>query len=246
MKRVDRPRKHGPKAPVTFKRNFLPAIVGIGVTLGVLGAMNGQWLYAQYQYRTARPIAQAPVAAQQQGADSATDPTVDPNPELGARIEIPRINVQAPVQIGKGTAEWQIQRSLQDGVVHYDAGPLPGEPGNVVIFGHSSGQLWAPGNFKFIFTLLDKLEAGDVIYVYNGGIRYTYTVSGSQVVAPSDVGVLNPGPKNELTLITCTPVGTSTNRLIVSAEQTAPAAPVIADPNAVAPVNLDQLPGSAR
>ncbi len=106
--------------------------------------------------------------------------------------------------------------------MHYAGSVNPGDVGNVVIFGHSSGQSWAPGNYKFVFTLLDKLKVGDVIYVDNLGTRYTYQVRSSQVVTPSDIGVLKSGSDHELTLITCTPVGTSTNRLVIHAEQISP------------------------
>lgn len=242
--------KHGPRAKMTFRRHVAPVLAGILVMLLVVSGMNAQWLYAQYKYRnsSAGVAAAQPVAATKPGQPTDA-PVSDPSPQLGSRIEIPAINVKAPVQLNQGTAEWQIQLGLRKGVVHLDGSAAPGKTGNVVIFGHSSGALWAPGDYKFIFTMLDKLKAGDQIFVYYEGIRYGYTVASSQVVAPSDVGVLNGGGQNELTLITCTPVGTSTNRLVVHAEQTSPKpAPSVAgdDAETVPASSLGNLPGSAR
>lgn len=247
---AQRTAKHGPRAKTTFRRHVAPVLAGILVMLLVVSGMNAQWLYAQYKHRTSGSAAATTQSVAATKPGQPTDvPVKDPSPQLGSRIEIPAINVKAPVQLNQGTAEWQIQLGLRKGVVHLDGSAAPGKTGNVVIFGHSSGALWAPGDYKFVFTMLDKLKAGDQIYVYHEGIRYGYTTTSSQVVAPSDVGVLNGGGRNELTLITCTPVGTSTNRLVVHAEQTSPKpAQAVAgdDAESVPAGGLSNLPGSAR
>src|SRR6185437_11506988 len=108
------------------------------------------------------------------------------------------------------------------GVVHYPNTAVPGQEGNVVIFGHSSGVWWEPGSYKFVFTLLDKVQAGDKVFIDYQGTRYIYRITGTQVVSPDNLSVLNQGTGHDLTLITCTPVGTSTNRLIVHAVQYVP------------------------
>lgn len=240
--------KHGPQAKTTFRRNVLPVVAGTLVMLMVLAGMNAQLIYAQIKYRmdvSAPPAAAQTVASRPDTTDQAKNDTKDPNPELGPRIEIPTLAVKAPIQFAQGTAEWQIQKGLQNGVVHFDGAPMPGQVGNVVIFGHSSGALWAPGDYKFIFTTLDKLQIGDQIYVYREGVRYTYTMTDSQVVSPADIGVLKSSNTHELTLITCTPVGTSTNRLVINAEQTSPA-PTTGEADATMAGGLRNLPGSAR
>jgi sortase A len=57
---------------------------------------------------------------------------------------------------------------------------------------------------------------------YNG-IRYTYSVTKTQVVKPTDVSALvYPTTKPQATLITCTPLGTALNRLLVTGEQVSP------------------------
>jgi sortase A len=137
-------------------------------------------------------------------------------------ISIPKINVNAPVVYQPSMVEADIQRSLQDGVVHYGSTALPGQAGNVAIFGHSSNDWWEPGNYKFVFVLLDKIAPGDKVFVDYQSKRYTYEVTGSKVVDPTDVAVLAPTPTPTLTLITCSPPGTSLRRLVVTAKQIDP------------------------
>jgi len=242
---------YGPKAQVTFWRNIWPVLAGVLVMLAVMAALNGQWLTVQLKYRFTKPavIAEAPVRVASAGTGGQAASTKSPHPELGPQVTIPAINVVAPIELDQGTAEWQIQLGLRKGVVHYDSSALPGATGNVVIFGHSSGQPWAPGDYKFVFTLLDKVRADDAVYLDYNGTRYTYKVVRSEVVAPTDVGVLQQGSGHELTLITCTPVGTSKNRLVVHAEQVSPDPSAKAQPAAAAlkpAATPQELPGTAQ
>lgn len=232
------------QAPKSLRRNMWPVFAGIIVMLVVMAAINNQLLVAKYKYYFSKPATIAlrqPVVAAADGNNTAS-----PNPELGPRLIIPGIGVEAPVIFEQGTAEWQFQVALRSGVVHYVGSAQPGQAGNAVIFGHSSGQSWAPGDYKFIFTQLDKLRSGDLIYVDNGGTRYTYQVQGSKVVTPADVSVLNQGTGHQLTLITCTPVGTSTNRLVITAEQISPAPTSNSTPQAPSQATPSKLPGSAN
>jgi sortase A len=142
------------------------------------------------------------------------------NPEL----IIPKINVQIPVVYDVKTIEESaVEKGLERGVVHYANTAVPGQDGNVVIFGHSSNNIFNPGKYKFAFVLLSKMENGDTFYIQKDGKRYTYQVYKKEIVVPSNVGVLaNTGKAATATLITCDPPGTSTNRLVVMAEQISP------------------------
>lgn len=219
---VKRARKHkAPKLPFSFKRQILPPLLGIAVMSAVFAGLNGQYLMAQYRYHTIKPVANV------QSTPHSTNPSSD-NPtkidaSLPPSLDIPSIKVKAPIIMDEQSyIEWKVQKALQKGVVHYGQTAVPGQRGNVVILGHSSGQPWAPGDYKFVFTLLDKLQKGDTIHLNYQGTRYTYTVADSTVVKPDDVSVLKPTDKPTLSLITCTPVGTSKNRLVVHAVQTSP------------------------
>ena len=138
-------------------------------------------------------------------------------------ISIPKINVKAPVVYEPSILEANVQKALENGVVHYGNTSNPGEAGNVAIFGHSSNDWWEPGNYKFVFVLLDKLAPGDQVTIDYNQRRYVYEVTGSKVVEPTDVSVLNKTSEPTLTLITCTPPGTSLRRLVVTAKQISPA-----------------------
>jgi sortase A len=155
---------------------------------------------------------------------------VDPNDTVAVtqdpRLIIPKINVDVPVLYDVGSDYDSQMAAMQKGVAQFSipgADAHPGQVGNTAIAGHSSNDLLDPGDYKFIFAQLDKLAAGDTIYANYNGIRYTYVVTKTQVVAPTDVSVLQySGSKPILTLITCTPLGTSRNRLLVTAEQVTP------------------------
>jgi sortase A len=159
---------------------------------------------------------------------SATPIIVDPNnsgpvgPE--AKIIIPKINLEAPVIYDVPSIEEKdVQKGLENGVVHYITTPNPGEKGNSVIFGHSSSNILNKGKYKFAFILLKSLENGDTFIVQKDGKRYVYKVYNKFVTDPKDTSVLNNTDRpSTMTLITCDPPGTSTNRLIVQAEQIFP------------------------
>jgi sortase A len=154
------------------------------------------------------------------------DPDSDTHVSADPRLIIPKINVDVPV-IYNVALDYNAQMAaMQKGVAHFaipGADSVPGQLGNTVFSGHSSNDLFDPGDYKFIFAQLDKLQQGDTIYVNYNSVRYTYTVTKKAVVKPSDVNALEGyTDKPYLTLITCTPLGTSLNRLLVYAEQVAP------------------------
>ena len=159
---------------------------------------------------------------------SATPIIVDPNstgpvgPE--SKIIIPKINVEAPVVYDVKTIEEKdVQEGLERGVVHYATTPNPGEVGNSVIFGHSSGNILNKGKYKFAFILLRSLEVNDTFIVQKDGKRYVYKIYNEYVTSPTDFSVLGPTDRDStMTLITCDPPGTSSNRLIIQAEQIFP------------------------
>lgn len=201
-----------PKAPMSFRHNVVPPLLGIGMMLSVFGLMNSQLLVAQATYRMHRPATNA-VAVPQAAVPS----------KESVKLTIPTIAVEAPVVYDeKSYEEPKVQLALRRGVVHYGTTALPGQAGNVVLLGHSSGQAWAPGDYKFVFTMLDKLEKNDRVFLEYKGVRYIYRVTGKTVVEPTDLSVVQHTPKPQLTLITCTPVGTNKNRLVVTAEQIVP------------------------
>lgn len=136
--------------------------------------------------------------------------------EFAPEIQIPKLGISAPLHMEIHPD--LILDYLRVGVAHYAQTAQPGQIGNSVLVGHSSDLPWNDGNFKNIFALLDRLEIGDEILVFYGTERYVYKVFESEVVRPTQLSVLSKTDKPVLTLLTCYPVGTTLNRLIIRAE----------------------------
>ncbi len=133
----------------------------------------------------------------------------------GTTISIPRLGVQAPIYEGgvlNGVP------TIADGyaLTHFYWSARPGQPGNAVLYGHDDIQ-------GQIFRYLPEMQVGDRISIdaraANGAThRYVYRVTGSQVVAPTDVAVITDQPRTPiLTLISCTPYWVDTQRIVVRA-----------------------------
>jgi len=137
-------------------------------------------------------------------------------------IFIPSINTDAPITWRVNDNENEVQTALQNGVIHINGTALPGEVGNTFITGHSSNYFWAKGNYKNIFSLLNRLVVGDLVYVKYQGKVFVYKNTSTKIVKPNDLSVIQATNSPVLTLMTCSPVGTSINRLIIRADQILP------------------------
>jgi len=190
---------------------------------------------------------------------SSTPIIIDPTSNIAgpeSKVIIPKINVEIPViydskdVINARTSdelEAGIQKTLENGVVHYPGTPKPGEQGNVPIVGHSSNNIFNQGKYKFAFVLLSKLDKGDTFYLTHNRVRYTYKIYEKRVVKPGDVSVLGAQDKPATaTLITCDPPGTSINRLIVVGEQISPSPTKNKAPATTQTTTTEVLPGNAQ
>ncbi len=140
-------------------------------------------------------------------------------------VTVPKINIQIPVDFTVASYDENvIENDLKSGVIHYPNTVLPGQNGNAAYFGHSSGNIFNNGKYKFAFTLLHDLTTGDLFYITYNGQTYAYRIFDRAVVPPSDVDVINDtrGKQATATLITCDPPGISTNRLVLWGEQISP------------------------
>lgn len=135
-----------------------------------------------------------------------------------ANLIISKIGVDAPIIWN--VEESQIENRLLDGVVHFQGTALPDQIGNIFITGHSSYYSWSSSPYKAVFALLENLEPGDIINIQYQNTRLNYIVNERKVVSPDEVSVMDQTQDHRLTLMTCVPVGTNLNRLIIVATQT--------------------------
>ncbi len=133
-------------------------------------------------------------------------------------LVIPSIDVEAPFVYLDSVEEQVLQERLKEGVGHYPGTALPGEVGNSFVFGHSSYYWWEWSEYTSVFANLEQIEVGDMILAYYDDQLYIYKVKETKVITPTDLSVLEQGKEKELTLMTCTPLGTDLNRFIVVAE----------------------------
>jgi sortase A len=132
---------------------------------------------------------------------------------------IPKIGVKAPIVWNTSSDEQIMLDNLRHGVVHYGFTSKPNtESGNVFITGHSSYYWWDNGQYKTVFALLNQLVPGDQVFLQYQGLIYVYEVEEAVVVRPSQVEVTDQTDEPYLSLMTCTPVGTALNRLVVKSK----------------------------
>ncbi len=127
-------------------------------------------------------------------------------------IQIPKINVQLPIYHGTDDAELQIA------IGHLEGSSLPvgGAGTHVVLTGHRG----LPS--ARLFTDLDQLEEGDVFVLNTLGETLTYQVDQIRIVEPYQLDELTVEEGQDLcTLVTCTPYGINTHRLLVRGHRVA-------------------------
>lgn len=199
------------------RRHLIPIIAGIGVVLIILFLQYNRLIFAPIMAYVSPGNAPA-------SEIEAIDPTVTQTVSSEPRLIIPKINVDVPIHFDISLDE--VMEAMNNGVAHYrisGASAFPGEIGNLVITGHSAGDVYSSNPYKYIFSGLERLDDGDLIYVNYNSVRYTYRVIRKEVVEPSNVGALVMDTNKPLiTLVTCTPLGTSRYRLLVTGEQISP------------------------
>lgn len=125
-------------------------------------------------------------------------------PDQGVRIQIPAINIDAPIVQGDG---WE---QLKKGVGQYVGSADPGRDGNVVLSAHNDvyGEL---------FRYLDKLAPGDQIIISTRQRQYVYIVDRTVLVEPTAVEVMASTGSPTVTLISCYPYLVDNQRIVVFA-----------------------------
>lgn len=139
------------------------------------------------------------------------------------RILIPKIGKNIPLLDVKNReveSEHELEnifmKELENGVVRYPWSAIPWENGTTFIFWHSSNFPWMKWNYNDVFATLDNVVYGDEVIVYYWQKKYKYIIREKRVITPWDVSILKRNKnKNEISIMTCWPIWTTLNRLIV-------------------------------
>jgi sortase A len=213
---------------------FIPYLLwGTGLTT----ARDQAALQSQFRaqlHRAGEHPATHPATAPPTHTPPRVAPTVAPPPVGGVvgTIDIPGIDLS--MAIVEGTAAAQ----LSQGPGHYAGTPLPGEAGNVAIAGHRTTYLHP-------FYNLNELVAGSPVIITTLQGVFTYDVVSSQAVSPNDVAVVAPTATNQLTLTTCNPRYSASQRLVVTATLAASTLASNPTPTTTPATRTDPLQGAA-
>ena len=133
-------------------------------------------------------------------------------------LNILKIGVAVPVVANvDGTNKTAYNKALLSGVAHYKNTALPGEGSNIFIFGHSS--TWnGVGDYAEAFARLNDLNQDDQAIIYYQNKEYKYKVWKKEIIAADDFSYLEPTKSEQLTLMTCWPIGSNLKRLVVVAK----------------------------
>jgi LPXTG-site transpeptidase (sortase) family protein len=140
-------------------------------------------------------------------------------------LSIPSLGI-AKINVAPNTESYDekvYNRVLKNGLAHFQGTPVCGDGGNCFIYGHSAVETYFQrhqNNPETIFTRLEDIEIGDMVEIDRDGTLLKYKVRRIRVTDPSDFSVLQTiGDKETLTMMTCTPIGIGTHRLIVIADR---------------------------
>lgn len=183
----------------------LLVIVGIGI-LGYAGYVRYDSSRVQKEMeKEFNEVLKQTEDSQKENASS-DSPVDSPNVQrIGTigRMIIPKINLS--IFIGEG---------VEDNVLKYSAGHfpetvMPGEKGNTAFAGHRNHT------YNSYFNRLNELSKGDEIIIETKNGEFTYIVTETKIVEPSEVSVLENTTDATITLVTCHPIRQNTQRLIV-------------------------------
>ncbi len=125
------------------------------------------------------------------------------------RLVIPKIGVNVEIVFGTDQDE-----ALNRGIWHIPGTSTPEKGSNTVLSGHRFRFLSGPRTLY----LLDKVTKGDPIIIYWNGKEYDYVVTGSKIVQPNQVEILDPTDETRLTIFTCAPLFSTKERLVLFAK----------------------------
>lgn len=141
------------------------------------------------------------------------------NIEKADSIEIPKINVDAPLVFIELAEQDIFAGALNKGVTHYPESVLPGQLGQTIFLGHSAPPGWPKIRYDWVFSELNDLIYGDQVFIYFNNKKYTYTVKEKLFLDKGEELPKNDlaDSKNVLVLLSCWPPGADNRRIAVIA-----------------------------
>jgi sortase A len=125
-------------------------------------------------------------------------------PDQAIRLQIPALDIDAPIVQGDG---WE---QLKKGVGQNVSSVNPGQTGNVILSAHNDV-------YGEIFRYLDRLAPGDQVILYTQQRQYVYVVDRTVIVEPTAVEVMASTGNPTVTLISCYPYLVNKERIVVFA-----------------------------
>lgn len=135
-------------------------------------------------------------------------------------ISVPSVGIHTSITMnvdGQNMPEYLA--ALEKGAAHYKGTPHPGEAGSSLLFAHSSFTKPLPNSADAIFRALHFVHIGDTVIVQNKFHKYVYEIYQTRVIVPTDLEFLSQSGPTRVTLMTCTPLGSTAKRLLVYAKQ---------------------------
>ncbi|MFH1769600.1 MAG: sortase [Parcubacteria group bacterium] len=180
-------------------------LIVLGVVLVVIGAVGLTFpfvpFYTSADFSFLNSVASSRVS-RSEGSLAPEDKT--------SRLKISKIGVDMPI------FESEDASVLKDGGWVFPGTSTPDKGANSVIFGH---------RFKYrpplsnTFYNLDKVINGDRITITWAGEMYEYEISEIKIIEPTDLSILDSTKKDQITLVTCAPLFSTAQRLVVIAER---------------------------
>ena len=167
-------------------------------------ARSASAAFAPSELRRARAVPVELRRAAAVPANTRVEIAAVPARSLIGRIEVPRLNLSALAREGVDV------RTLRNAVGHVPGTAMPGAEGNAAFAAHRDT----------FFRPLEHVRTGDEVVVTTPTGVHRYGVTGTRIVDPSEVSVLQATEGRHLTLVTCYPfnfAGSAPKRFIVQA-----------------------------
>jgi sortase A len=139
---------------------------------------------------------------------------VNKQADIFGRMYVPRFGETWTRLVAEGTRWHPVLNEI--GIGHYVTTAMPGEVGNFAVAGHRGG-------FGGAFKDMHRLKDGDRVYLETNKTWFTYKFLETEVVLPTELGVIAPVPEKldgakvggkYLTMTSCTPIYVNTERII--------------------------------